>query len=450
MVAMKIEDVKIGELRPYEKNARTHPESQIKQIARSIEEFGFNNPILATADGRIIAGHGRIEAAKMLGLQTVPVVRIEHLSQEQIQAYTLADNQLALTSRWDADALANEIRELYGVGFDLDLLGFDPSEMAGMLEVQSEIDESLLDEVPEVEEIAITKPGDLWQLGDHRLLCGDSTKSADVALLMGGEKAQAWITDPPYGVSYKEKNDYLIEAGKGRQHDGIESDQLSEKDLKNFWEVAVSAITKSVYAGAPIYITAPPGPLFEIFGQVLKAAGLWRSTLVWVKNNFVLGRSDYKYQHEAIFYGWFPGAAHPWYGEMGERTVIDDRQIADSKKLKKEELIELVGQLVNRLKTAQTDVIDEDKPHRSEDHPTMKPIKLFARFVGNSTKAGDIIFDGFLGSGTTLIAAEQLGRRCRGIEILPQYCDVVIKRWQKLTGKRALNLNTGDYFEGSE
>jgi site-specific DNA-methyltransferase (adenine-specific) len=341
----------------------------------------------------------------VLKLETVPVVRIEHLSPEQIQAYTLADNQLALTSKWDADALAEEIKELYGVGFDLDLLGFDPSELAAILEVQPEIDESLLDEVPEVEEVAITKPGDLWELGDHRLLCGDSTKLEDVALLLVETKIDLVLTDPPYGVSY---------VGKTKDALKIENDQLNEIELSGLIMNAFNHANAFSRPGAYWYATVPAGPLHILFAEDWKKRGILRQIMVWVKDSMVLGHSEYHYQHEPILFGWVPGERH----KNKDRT--------------------------------RTTVWQCERPRANREHPTMKPLALWERAINDGSRSGEVVYDPFLGSGTTLIAAEQLGRKCKGIEISPQYCDVIIKRWQKLTGKRALNLNTGDYFGGTE
>ena len=404
---MKIEQVKVADLKPYEKNARTHPESQIKQIARSIEEFGFNNPILATREGRIIAGHGRVEAAKVLNLDTVPVVRIEHLSPEQIQAYTLADNQLALTSRWDADALVEEIKELYGIGFDLDLLGFDPSELAAMLEVKPEIDESLLDEVPEVEEVAITKAGDLWELGDHRLLCGDSTRPEDVALLMNGEKAELMFTDPPYGVDYEGGHFHSGDVNIKRKREKLAADNNAEI-YEQFLGVALR------FVDGPCYMFFADSKAYPVYKALHDNKAEIHALIIWHKINatYAALNAQYKQRHEPCLYFKPKGSTLRWIGPTNECTIWEIKRDA-----------------VNDL------------------HPTQKPIDLALRGLQNHK--ADLILDCFGGSGSTLVAAQQLGRKARVLEISPQYCDVIIKRWQKLTGKRALNLNTGDYFGGT-
>lgn len=445
--AEQIERWDVEKLTPYDKNARTHSEKQIEQIAASIEEFGFTNPILATGNGRIVAGHGRLEAAKKLGFRDVPVVVVDHLTQDQIKAYTLADNKLALNAGWDNDLLSVELSELAATGYDISLIGFDEGELAELLgNAESEL-EGDPDEVPELEEVAITQPGDLWLMGEHRLFCGDAAKIADVSTVLNDEKANALITDPPYGVSYADKNKYLNKVDKGAKNQTpIESDHMSAEKLKEFLQNVMKAADQSVQSGGAIYVFAPPGKEFNVFGDVLLNFGYWRQTLIWVKSNFVLGRSDYKYQHEPIFYGWKPGAAHNYYGPLNQSSVFDDIKPKDLAKLKKEELINYARQLEDRLVSTPTDVIREDKPFRSEEHPTMKPVKLIARLVSNSTKAGDLIYEPFMGSGTTMITAQMLGRRCYGLEISPNYCDVIVKRWQQLTGKEAINEKTGERF----
>lgn len=405
---MKIEQVRVAELKPYEKNARTHPESQIKQIARSIEEFGFNNPILATREGRIIAGHGRVEAAKVLNLDTVPVVRIEHLSPEQIQAYTLADNQLALTSKWDDDALAEEIKELYGVGFDLDLLGFDPSELAAMLEVKPEIDESLLDEVPEVEEVAITKAGDLWELGDHHLLCGDSTRAEDVALVLNGDEIDLVMTDPPYNLA--QETDLLGKSRSKALSTLADANWDQGFDPEVFLSICYDKLKKDAWIAV-----FTSNILFGTIDGFLRKKNGYCNFFCWCKPNPM------------------PSPMKKCFVSAVELCVLG----------KKGKPIFNYPEGTHAL-----NYMVQTKKGYSE-HPTAKTVEVIAELVSKLSRAGAIVFDAFLGSGTTLIAAEQLGRKCRGIEISPQYCDVIIKRWQKLTGKRALNLNTGDYFGGT-
>jgi DNA modification methylase len=417
---MKIEQVKVAELKPYQKNARTHPESQIKQIARSIEEFGFNNPILATKEGRIIAGHGRVEAAKVLNLDTVPVVRIEHLSPEQIQAYTLADNQLALTSKWDADALAEEIKELYGVGFDLDLLGFDPSELAAMLEVKPEIDESLLDEVPEVEEVAITKAGDLWQLGDHRLLCGDSTKAEDVARLMSGVEIDLVFTSPPYGLgdSIKLSNNKIM-SKKGNAYVG-------HKDDPNTWAELMKKWIQVIFDLEPECVIT----------NVQLLANNKRDLIEWIseKKDRLIDIITWDKGHAApqIARG-VCASRHEWLIAFGKSNASRAFPLSSWQ-----------GTMQN---------VYVGPPQRNneffEKHAATMPMHLPLWVIGELCNLAKTVLDPFAGTGTTIIACEQLARTGFGIEISPQYCDVIIKRWQKLTGKRALNLNTGDYFGGT-
>ena len=298
------------------------------------------------------------------------------------------------------------------------------------------------DEVPEPPAEPITKPGDLWLLGEHRLLCGDSTKEANAWVLFGKEKAAAVITDPPYGVDYSSKNEYLNKLDKGnRNQTHITNDALKPADLSQFLSKVFAVCMKACREGGAWYIAAPSGPQFREFANELNQLGIWRQTLVWVKNNFVLGRSDYKYQHESILYGWKPGASHSFEGSGGETTVFDDAKPKDLQKLKKEELIDYCNSLLSRLNKEPTTVLRYAKPQSSEDHPTMKPVKLMAKLIRNSTKKSEVIYEPFCGSGTTLIAAEQLNRKCYGMEISPAYCDVIVKRWETLTGKKAVLEN---------
>ena len=393
-MTQSIEQIPTGELAFYARNARTHSEIQVQQIAGSIQEFGFCNPVLIDAANGIIAGHGRVMAAQLLKLESVPCLRLSHLTDAQKRAYVLADNRIALSSGWDEEMLANELSDLHADEFDMALLGFDADELAGLLNLNEEepSGEIVEDEVPEPPVDPITKTGDLWLLGEHRLLCGDSTKLENVDRLMAGAKVAAVVTDPPYGVSYV-----------GKTKDALPVHNDGTDTLLPLLQASLSMAAKQSHPGAIWYVAAPPGPQFYAFATVLTELEVWRQTLVWAKQSLVMGHSDYHYQHEAIFYGWTPGAAH---------KAPPDRK--------------------------QTTLWHYDRPTASREHPTMKPVALFAKMLENSTSVGSQVYEPFCGSGTTLIAAEQLNRKCYGMEISPAYCDVIVKRWENLTGKTAV------------
>jgi DNA modification methylase len=438
---MQLERIEISKLSNDPANARKHPERNLEAIVASLRRFGQQKPIVIDKSNVVRAGNGTIEAAKQLGWTHIDCVRTSLESSDAI-AYAIADNRTSELAEWDDDVLAAQLNGLLADDEELLLAaGFDEDELA---EILGDLDdeepgEIVEDEVPEPPADPITKPGDLWILGRHRLLCGDSTKAEDVARLMAGAKADCVFTDPPYGVDYSDKNTYLNEADKGNRNQlAIENDNLSESQLSQFLQSSFGHAFEICRPGSAWYVASPPGPLFCAFGNVLAKLGIWRQTLTWVKSNFVLGRSDYKYQHEPFFYGWKPGEAHRWYGGYCETTAIEDIKPKDVGKMKKEELVIYVKELIAKAAATETSVIREPKPASSVDHPTTKPVKLLARFIRNSSKLDDIGYDPFLGSGTTLIAAEQLGRKCYGMEISPQYCDVIVKRWENLTGEKAV------------
>ena len=397
---MKTETLNIESLIPYAKNSRTHSAEQVAQIASSIREFGWTNPVLIDSQGTIIAGHGRVMAARALNIVEIPCIRLTHLSESQIRAYVIADNKLALNAGWDEEMLNSELRALAEEGDIVKMTGFSDEELAELLlppEVELTGD---LDEVPEPPVDPITKTGDLWVLGEHRVLCGDSTKAEDVGRLMGGDTAAAVLSDPPYGVSYV-----------GKTKDALEVHNDGRETLGPLLRESLGLASEHCHAGGIWYIAAPPGPQFLEFAVVLTDMGVWRQTLVWAKQSLVMGHSDYHYQHEAIFYGWKPGAGH---------KAPPDRK--------------------------QTTLWHYDRPTSSREHPTMKPVALFAKMIENSTTVSSLIYDPFGGSGTTLIAAEQLGRKCYGMEISPAYCDVIVNRWQNATNKIAVHAITGKSF----
>jgi len=379
----QVEKVSIEKLIPYARNARTHDEAQVSQIAASIKEFGFNNPILISDDYSIIAGHGRLAAARKLGLAEVPVIRLSHLSDTQRKAYVLADNRLALNAGWDNDLLKLELIELKAEDIDLEMLGFSAEELDGLLNAL-EPTEGLTDEdaIPEPPEEPITKPGDIWILGKHRLMCGDSTSVDAVDKLMQGQKADMVFTDPPYGVDYK----------------GINNDERS--GLEDLLRQAFANYLTACKSGASCYVFHSD-KCADIFHLVFREFFHFSSMIIWAKNSLTLSRTDYQSQHEPCLYGWMNNGSHAFYGDRKQVSVW---------KFDKERVV---------------------------GHTTPKPVALIERAVHNSSKSDDIVIDLFGGSGSTLIACEKTGRSCRMMELDPKYCDVIVKRWEEFTGKKA-------------
>ena len=390
----QVEKVLIEKLIPYARNARTHDEAQVSQIAASIKEFGFNNPILISDDYSIIAGHGRLAAARKLGLAEVPVIRLSHLSDTQRKAYVLADNRLALNAGWDNDLLKLELIELKAEDVDLEMLGFSVEELDGLLNA-IEPTEGLTDEdaVPEPPEEPITKPGDIWILGKHRLMCGDSTSMDHLATLTAGALVDMWLTDPPYNVAYE---------GKTKDALKIKNDSMADDQFRQFLRDSYTAADSVMKPGAVFYIWHSDSEDYNFRGAAHDSGWKVRQCLIWKKSTIVMGRQDYHWKHEPCLYGWKEGAGHLW--------------AADRK---------------------QTTILEFDKPSRNGEHPTMKPVALFEYQMLNNTKGGDIVLDSFGGSGTTLIAAEKNGRIAYLMELDPKYCDVIVKRWEEFTGKKA-------------
>ena len=394
---MNYKEIEISKLTPYENNARTHSEAQLNRIAESISEFGFINPILIDKEYGIIAGHGRMMAAKQLGIDKVPCLFIEHLSEEQKRAYIIADNKLALDAGWDYDILESEMKALQEMDFDLELTGFTEDEIAGIIKLGTEEEyEDEFDPEEAVPEEAVTKPGDIWQLGEHRLVCGDSTNSEDLKRLVDGRVVDLILTDPPYNVAYE---------GKTKDKLKIQNDHQSTDDFTAFLEAAFKNMDEWLKPGGVVYIWHADTMRKAFLNAIEQTDLSVREVLVWVKNTMVLGRQDYHWQHEPCLYGWKEGAAH---------YFIDDR--------------------------TQTTVMQYDKPAKSIEHPTMKPVELIAKQIQNSSRKNELVLDPFGGSGTTLIACEHLKRKCLTMELDPKYCDVIVKRWEELTGLKAERL----------
>lgn len=416
---MQIKEVEVSALIPYAKNSRTHDDKQIAQLAASIGEFGFRNPILVDGLG-IIAGHGRLMAAKKLGLKKVPTIDCSDLTEAQKKAYIIADNKLALNAGWDSVMLSSELQELEELGFDLGIIGFDNKELDTLM--APEVTEGLVDEdeVPEAPPEPRTKLGDIYIMGAHRLMCGDSTSIDAVEKLMEGKKCDMVWTDPPYNVA--------IEGSAGT----IMNDDMSDESFKDFLTAVYSCYYLTMKDGAVIYVAHADTERVN-FTQCFKESGLKLSqVLIWVKQAGTLSRQDFNWQHEPILYGWKEGAGHYFCGDFTRTTVIDDD--IDIKKLNKKEL----EALVNSMRTeGKTTVLRENRPSKSDLHPTMKPVNLVQRMIEWSSSAGESVLDLFGGSGSTLIACEKTGRKARLMELDPKYCDVIVKRWEDFTGKTA-------------
>jgi DNA modification methylase len=399
----KLERWSLERLIPHARNARTHSDEQVAQIAGSIAEFGFVNPVLVGDDGVIVAGHGRVMAARKLGLSEAPVIVLSHLSPTQRRALMIADNQIATNAGWNEEMLATELAALKDEAFDLELLGFDDAEIDRLLADTLDPDEAE-DEVPEPPTDPVSRPGDLWLCGQHRVLCGDATVLADVEKVLDGELADMAFTDPPYNVNYANSAKDKLR-GKNRP---ILNDALGEEFGALLYDACVNIL--AVTKGA-VYICMSSSELDRLQKAFREAGGKWSTFVIWAKNTFTLGRSDYQRQYEPILYGWKDGTDHYWCGARD-----------------------------------QGDVWFFDKPVTNDLHPTMKPVALVERAIRNSSKSRDIVLDPFGGSGTTLIAAERAGRRARLIELDPKYVDVIVQRWQDQTGQRAALAASGQSF----
>ncbi|MDE0724351.1 MAG: site-specific DNA-methyltransferase [Alphaproteobacteria bacterium] len=402
---LKIEQLQPEKLTPYIGNARTHTPEQIGQIAGSIAEFGFVNPILIGEDDVIIAGHGRLLAAQKLGLESVPVIRLDHLSKAQRQALVLADNKIAENAGWDEDLLRLELQALEEANFDLDVIGFSETELDDLFAgLDDEDNTEGENEVPEIPTEPISKLGDVWICGNHRVLCGSATELTDVEKVMDGGLADMTFTDPPYNVNYANSAKDKMR-GTNRP---IKNDNLGE-EFQAFLHDACSNMLK-VSKGA-LYICMSSSELHTLHSAFTQAGGRWSTFVIWAKNHFTMGRADYQRQYEPMLYGWKDGNDHFWCGARNQGDVW----------------------FINR-------------PVANKLHPTMKPVELVERAILNSSKTKDVVLDSFGGSGTTMIACEKTNRHARLIELDPKYVDVIVQRWQEFTGEEAILLATGEAF----
>ena len=403
--SLAIEVMPIGTIIPYARNPRRN-EHAVAKVAGSIKEFGFRQPIVVDKEMVIIVGHTRLLAAQQLGFTHVPVHIAENLTPSQIKAYRIADNRTNEEAEWDEEMLAIELGDLKDADFDLDLTGFDPDELEELLAGDGTEGLTEDDDVPEVQAIAITKLSDVWMCGDHRLLCGDSTVGTDVEKAMNGSLADMVFTDPPYNVNYASTNEAL--SGKKK----IKNDNLGEGFYQFLYDAMVNLL---LYTKGAIYISMSSSELHTLQKAFKDAGGHWSTFIMWAKNTFSLGRSDYQRQYEPILYGWKEGNKHFWCGARD-----------------------------------QGDVWFFNKPRTNDLHPTMKPVELVQRAIENSSKTRDIILDLFGGSGTTMIAAEKTNRTAVLLELDPLYCDVIVRRWQAFTGRKATLESTGKPFPTTE
>lgn len=412
--------VKTTEIIPDSRNARLHSADQIMELRRSLREFGVIAPIIVGEDMRLIAGHGRLEAALAEGIEQVPCVIVSHLTETQRRAYMLADNRLAEHATWDFELLNEELKLLTEEDFDISIAGFE------LLTEEDEVAED--DYAVSVPAAAETQTGDMYQLGRHMLLCGDCTDAAQVDALMCGVDADMLLTDPPYNVDYH---------GGTRDALSIENDCMPDQVFRNFLVAAFGAAASSMKPGGAFYIWHADSNGYD-FRAACEEAGLTvRQCLIWAKNALVLGRQDYQWQHEPCLYGWKDGAAHYFVDNRTQTTVIEDKAV-DIRHMKKAEMQALLEEIFSDKRS--TTVIHENKPARNGEHPTMKPVRLMARLIQNSTRPKEIVLDTFAGSGSTLIACEQVDRSCYAMEIDPKYCDVIVDRWQTFTGQRAVRF----------
>ena len=390
----RYENVEIEKLIPYKNNARTHSDEQIEKIAKSMKEFGFINPVLVDGNLNVIAGHGRILGAKKLGMKEVPCLFIEDLTEEQKRAYIIADNRLAEDAGWDKELLKIELEDLKNMNFDITLTGFELEDFDFSMDETEVIEDEFDETVPEE---PTSKKGEIYKLGKHFLMCGDSTDINDVEKLMNGVKADMLLTDTAYNVDY--------EGGTGLT---IQNDNMDDETFREFLRVSFFNANSVMKEGAVFYIWHADSEGYNFRGACHDIGWKVRQCLIWCKNTLVMGRQDYHWKHEPCLYGWKEGASHLW---------ASDRK--------------------------QTTVLEFDRPSVSKEHPTMKPVGLFDYLIKNNTKKDDIVLDLFAGSGTSIIACEQNGRIAYSMELDPKYVDVIISRWEKLTGQQAERIENG-------
>ena len=423
VVYLKIVNKKIEDIKPYEKNPRKNDDA-VEYVANSIKEFGFKVPIVIDKQNVIVAGHTRYKASKQLGLKEVPCIVADDLTDEQIKAYRLADNKVSEHSEWDFELLEEELNDIFNINM---------SEYGFEMSLEEEEKEIVEVDVPEMVEETRTKPGYIYQLGKHRLMCGDSTKAENLKELLDENIIDLIMTDPPYNVNYGSIN----ETGYGKERHNsrpIENDDMSEEDFYQFLYSVFSSAIEHVKPGGAFYVWYASKSVVNFQKSLEDAGFLVKQEIVWNKNSFTLGRQDYQWKHEPCLYGWKEGAGHYFTKDRTQTTVIEDK--IDLDKMKKEDMRKLLEEFINN--QVPTSVVDENKPTVNDLHPTMKPIRLIAKLVKNSSRENENVLDLFGGSGSTLMACEQLNRKCFMMEYDPHYIDVIVKRWEEFTGEKAI------------
>lgn len=390
---LQVETWPIDRLIPYARNPRKN-DAQVDRMCGVIKEFGFRIPIVAKSDGSVVDGHLRLKAALKLGMTDVPVALADELTDAQVKAFRLLVNKSANWAEWDNDLLALEFGELQDMDFDLSLTGFGEDEIAALTAISTPEGNTDPDEVPEVPDEPVSKPGDVWVLGNHRLMCGDSTSVDDVGRLANGRLVDMLLTDPPYNVAYE---------GKTKDALKIKNDEMKDEQFRQFLRDAFVSADMVMKPGAVFYIWHADSEGYNFRGACRDAGWAVRQCLVWNKSSMVMGRQDYHSKHEPCLYGWKEGARHLWASDRKQTTILEFA-----------------------------------RPSRSGEHPTMKPVALFEYQMLNNTKGGDIVLDLFGGSGTTVISAEKNGRVAYAMELDPRYCDVIVKRWEDFTGQKAV------------
>lgn len=423
---MQIYDKPLGWLTPYENNPRNNDEA-VGPVANSISEFGFKVPIVATSDGEIINGHTRWKAAKKLKLKTVPVIIADDLTEEQVKAFRLADNKVAEIAQWDIELLLSEIDSVDNL--DMTLFGFTDQDYTLDDFEDEELDTEDAEEINEQDtQTSAVEYGDIYQLGRHRLMCGDSTSIADMEELVDGNKIDLYVTDPPYNVAYE---------GGTEEAMTIMNDSMDDVSFRQFLKDAFSVADKHLKPGGAFYIWHADSEGLNFRAAVKETGWLLKQNIIWVKNSIVLGRQDYQWKHEPCLYGWKDGASHYFVDNRSLATVIEE----DEENLKEMTKGELIAYIKTMQENSPTSIFYEDKPVRSDIHPTMKPLKLIARCVLNSSKKGERVLDSFNGGGSTLMVCEKTERIYYGMELDPIYVERTIKRWEEETGLKAEKIN---------
>lgn len=419
---MQIETISLDCIKPYAQNAKKHPQYQIEQIKASILAFGNNDPIAIDENNVIIEGHGRYLALKALGYHEVPVIKLHHLSEDQKRAYILAHNKITLNTDFDINILKDELTNI--IDIDMVPFGFSVNLLSSPLTPDEETKET---KEPTDEEITI-QVGDLYQCGNHRVLCGDSTNPDHLRKLVEEQTIDLYVTDPPYNVAYE---------GKTKDALTIQNDQMEASAFQDFLTDAFQTVDPFLKPGGSFYIWHADSERLN-FSQALKRTGwLEKQTLIWAKDTFVLGRQDYQWQHEPCLYGWKPGSGHYFISDFSQSTILENSLETKSKQ-------ELIALIKSYQANQPTSILRVNRPTRNEDHPTMKPIALLERLIRSSSKQGENILDSFAGSGSTLLACERLGRTCYALELDPKYVAVILKRFEEATGIKPIKLTSED------